>query len=99
MVKLLDVGKTVISRMTAEKVYQEALNWAKKHDEELTKMLFEIVFGLLPEADMEVRLTLSQCFMKDMSIQQNELEIREKIYANWIRSVVGRSFNDDRKFK
>lgn len=39
MVKLLDVGKTVISRMTAEKVYEEAFNWAKKHDEELTKML------------------------------------------------------------
>lgn len=39
MVKLLDVGKTVISRMTAEKVYEEALNWAQKHDEELVKML------------------------------------------------------------
>ena len=39
MVKLLDVGKTVISRMTAEEVYQEAMNWAQKHDEELTKML------------------------------------------------------------
>ena len=39
MVKLLDVGKTVISRMTAEKVYEETFSWAQKHDEELTKML------------------------------------------------------------
>ena len=39
MVKLLDVGKTVISRMSSEKVYEEAMNWAKRHDEELEKML------------------------------------------------------------
>ena len=39
MVKLLDVGKTVISRYTAEKVYDESIGWARKHDEELEKML------------------------------------------------------------
>ena len=39
MTKLLDVGKTVISRMTAEKVYEEAMNWAKKHDGELEELL------------------------------------------------------------
>ena len=39
MVKLLDVGKTVISKFTAEKVYEESLKWAKRHDEELAKML------------------------------------------------------------
>lgn len=39
MIKLLDVGKTVISRMTAEKVYEESYNWAKKHDQELANML------------------------------------------------------------
>ncbi len=39
MVKLLDIGKTVISRMTAQEVYEKALVWAKKHDEELVKML------------------------------------------------------------
>ncbi len=46
MVKLLDVGKTVISRMTAEKVYKEAYNWAQKHDEELTKMLEDKEYAL-----------------------------------------------------
>lgn len=46
MVKLLDVGKTVISRMTAGKVYEETLNWAKKHDEELAKMLEDKEYAL-----------------------------------------------------
>ena len=39
MTKLLDVGKNVISKYTAEKVYNEALNWAKKYDDELVEML------------------------------------------------------------
>lgn len=46
MVKLLDVGKTVISRMTAGKVYEEALSWAQKHDEELAKMLEDKDYAL-----------------------------------------------------
>ena len=40
MVKLLDIGKTVISKMTAEQVYAKSLEWAKKYDEELAT-LFE----------------------------------------------------------
>ena len=39
MVKMLDVSKNVISRYSAEKLYEEALDWAKEYDEELTKML------------------------------------------------------------
>ena len=39
MVKLLDVGKTVISKFIAQKVYEETLKWAKRHDSELAKML------------------------------------------------------------
>ena len=39
MVKLLDVGKTVISKFTAEQVYEEAMKWAKRHDKELEKIL------------------------------------------------------------
>ena len=46
MVKLLDVGKTVISRMTAEEVYEKASTWAKKHDEELAKMLEDKEYAL-----------------------------------------------------
>lgn len=39
MVKLFDVAKIVISRYTAEKVYNDGLTWAKKYDEELVKLL------------------------------------------------------------
>lgn len=46
MVKLLDVGKTVISKYTAEKVYEESYNWAKKHDDELVKMLEDKDYSL-----------------------------------------------------
>ena len=46
MVKLLDIGKTVISKFTAEKVYNESLNWAKKYDEELVKMLEDKEYSL-----------------------------------------------------
>ena len=46
MVKLHDVGKTVISGFTAEKVYEEALNWANKYDNELAKMLEDREYAL-----------------------------------------------------
>ena len=39
MIKLLDIGKTVISKMTAEEVYEKALEWAKEYDLELAEML------------------------------------------------------------
>ena len=39
MTKLLDVSKIVISKMTAEEVYENAINWAKKYDEELLEIL------------------------------------------------------------
>ena len=39
MIKLLDVSKTVISKMTAEEVYENALKWAENYDSELTEML------------------------------------------------------------
>ena len=37
--KLNDVSKNVISLMTAEQVYDKAVNWAKDYDEELYKLL------------------------------------------------------------
>lgn len=39
MVKLLDVSKIVISRMTAEEVYEKASKWASKYNPELNKLL------------------------------------------------------------
>ena len=39
MVKLLDVSKIVISKMSAEDVYEKSLKWAQKYDKELEEML------------------------------------------------------------
>ena len=39
MVKLLDVSKIVISKLSAEEVYQESMKWAKQYDTELEKLL------------------------------------------------------------
>lgn len=39
MVKLLDVSEIVISKMSAEEVYEKSLNWATKYDENLAKLL------------------------------------------------------------
>ena len=46
MVKLLDIGKTVISKMTAEEVYEKSLEWAQKYDKELVDMLKDKEYSL-----------------------------------------------------
>ena len=39
MVKLLDVSKIVISKMSAEEVYEKSTNWAELYDKELLDLL------------------------------------------------------------
>ena len=46
MVKLLDIGKTVISKMTAEEVYTYSSEWAKEFDKELAEMLEDKEYAL-----------------------------------------------------
>ena len=46
MVKLLDVSKIVISRFSAEEVYEKALEWANKYDQELLEMLKDKEYSL-----------------------------------------------------
>ena len=46
IVKLLDVGKIVISKMTAEEVYKKALDWANEYDKELVNMLSDKEYSL-----------------------------------------------------
>ncbi len=46
MVKLLDIGKTVISKMSAQEVYDKALEWAKVYDKELEEMLSNKEYSL-----------------------------------------------------
>ena len=46
MIKLLDIGKTVISKMTTEEVYEKALEWANEFDSELVEMLKDKEYAL-----------------------------------------------------
>lgn len=46
MIKLLDVSKIVISKMTAEEVYENSMNWAKKYDLGLEKILEDKEYAL-----------------------------------------------------
>ena len=46
MVKLLDVSKTVISKMTAEEIYENANMWATKYDAKLKKLLEDKEYAL-----------------------------------------------------
>ena len=46
MVKLLDVSKIVISKMSAEEVYEKTYTWAEKYDEELKDILKDKEYSL-----------------------------------------------------
>ena len=46
MIKLLDIGKTVISKMTAEEVYENSCKWAKEYDKELEEILQDTEYSL-----------------------------------------------------
>lgn len=46
MVKLLDVSKIVISKMSAEEVYEKTYAWAEKYDEELKDILKDKEYSL-----------------------------------------------------
>ena len=46
IVKILDISKTVISKYTAEQIYEEALNWATSYDKELLDLLKDKEYAL-----------------------------------------------------
>lgn len=55
---------------------------------ELTSDLRKLLHQFFPRSSEEVILTLSQCLMKDMSVQEDEASIiREKIYRYWFDSI------------
>ena len=55
---------------------------------ELTSDLRKLVHQFFPGSSEELTLTLSQCLMKDMSVQEDEASIiREKIYRYWFDSI------------
>lgn len=57
---------------------------------ELTDMLNDIVLQLYPDASYQKAIVISQCFMKDMSMQPKENKTRRKIYTGWFRYIYER---------
>lgn len=58
-----------------------------KDNDELSAMLKKIISQNLSEISEERIIALSQCLMKDMSSQEEEKEIREKLYMQWVEFV------------
>ena len=58
--------------------------------DELTEMLKKIVLQIFPNASKAKIDTLSQCFMRDMSTQQEENKIRQNMYQKWKNHNKGR---------
>ena len=58
---------------------------------ELTEMLEKIVLKISPDASYAKIIALSQCFLKDMSLQSDESEVRTGIYAKWVNYIRERS--------
>lgn len=56
-------------------------------DAELTLMLDKLVKQFYPDASPAKVLALSQAFMKDMSVQQEEAEVRDQMYVKWVKFI------------
>ena len=60
----------------------------------MTRNLEKTVLELVPGVDRKVTLTLSVCFMRDMGMQQDEAEIRQKLYQYWLYSVMKEEYDE-----
>ena len=103
MIKLLDIGKTVISKMTAEEVYNYSLIWAKEYDEELAKMLEDKeyalkVFGIergnkKPRKDIskwsDVKENISYMYDEEFAKDENDIPVL-KLEVTFIEECVKR---------
>ena len=57
------------------------------NDRVLSNSLSIMVKQSMPDASEEITLAISQCVMKDLSLQQEESESRERIYKQWFEFI------------
>lgn len=69
------------------RVQVENCIFTSANNAELTEKLAALIIPFFPNASVEVKLAISQCLMKDISIQQEDSEVRERIYMQWIDDV------------
>lgn len=80
MVKLLDISKNIISKYTAQKIYDETLKWANRYDEELKNLL---------EKDKEYAI-------KILNIERGNIKPRKDIAKwSDIKNIIIYMFNDE----
>ncbi|WP_281884882.1 ATP-binding protein [Paenibacillus sp. YYML68] len=76
-----------ITGLLGVRVQVESFVTTSVNNTELTRRLATLVEQFVSPASEEVILAISQCLMKDISAQQEESEIRERIYMQWIDDV------------
>ena len=94
MVKLYDVGKTVISMFSAEEVYNNALNWAKKYDKELEEILQDKEYALkvfgIERGNKKPRKDIA----KWSDVKENISYMYDKIFENQEKSYPYQAINE-----
>lgn len=78
---------SVVSEILGVRKRVENCVLSASNNDELSQDLRRLVYQFIPNASGEIILTLSQIFMKDMSEQQDEAEIRKRLYEGWFDSV------------
>lgn len=56
-------------------------------NKELSNMLSELLYQISTDFSESAVLVLNQCMMKDMSMQQEGTEIRQKLYMQWFEFI------------
>ena len=94
MLKLYDVGKTVISMFSAEEVYNNALNWAKKYDKELEEILQDKEYALkvfgIERGNKKPRKDIA----KWSDVKENISYMYDKIFENQEKSYPYQAINE-----
>lgn len=82
MVKLLDVSKIVISKYSAQKVYDVAYKWAKKYDQELIEMLDNKEYALKVLGIERGNAKPRRDIAKWSDVKENIIYLFDKFYNN-----------------
>lgn len=84
MVKLLDVSKIVISKYSAQKVYDMAYEWAKKYDQELVEMLNNKEYALKVLGIERGNAKPRRDIAKWSDVKENIIYLFDKFYNNTV---------------
>ena len=99
MIKLVDVSKTVISKMSAEEVYNYSYKWAKKYDAELVEILKDKDYALkvfgIERGNKKPRKDIS----KWSDVKENIEYMYDKLFENSNADYPYQVINDKEKDK